>query len=70
MSSNFQTLNTVERRFKRRQYKRKVGLREYFRATDHFYYAVKRQFRRKNLATDFLFNRRSTVFHIFDRVIT
>ena len=28
--------STVERRFKRRQYKRKVSLREYSRATDNF----------------------------------
>ena len=41
--------STVERRFKRRRYKRKVSLREYFRASDHFYYVVKSQFRRKNL---------------------
>ena len=50
---------TVERRFKRRRYKRKVSLREYFRAIDHFDYVLKSQFRRKNrfrrkiVATDF-----------------
>ena len=61
-------LNTVERRFKRRRYKRKVSLREYFRASGHFYYVVKSQFRRKNLILEkkswlpiFLLNRRSTV---------
>ena len=35
-------VSTVERRFTRRRYRRKVGLREYFRATDHFYNALKK----------------------------
>ena len=40
--------STVERRFKKRRYERKVSLREYSRATDHFDYVLESQFRRKN----------------------
>ena len=32
--------STVERRFMRRRYRRKVSLREYSRATDHFDYVL------------------------------
>ena len=39
--------STVERRFKRRRYKRKVNLRQYCRATGHFNYVMKSQFMRK-----------------------
>ena len=45
--------STVERRFKRRQYKRKVSLREYSRATDHFDYVLESQFRRKQVKLGF-----------------
>ena len=39
--------STVERRFKKRRYERKVSLREYSRATDHFEYVLESQFRRQ-----------------------
>ena len=41
-------LATVERRFKRRRYKRKVNLREFFWATDKFH-KIKSQFKRKSI---------------------
>ena len=40
--------STVEHRFKKHRYERKVSLREYSRATDHFDYVYESQFRRKN----------------------
>ena len=61
----------VERRLKRRRYKRKVSLREYSRATDYFDYVLESQFRRKNQFGRknrgyhfFLLNRCSTVFSL------
>ena len=41
--------STVERRFKKRRYERKVSLREYSRTTDHFDYVLESQFRRKKI---------------------
>ena len=40
--------STVKRRFKRRQYQRKVNLREDFWATNNFH-EIKRQFKRKSI---------------------
>ena len=54
--------STVEHRFKKHRYERKVSLREYSRATDHFDWR-KNRFRRKYRGYHFfLLNRRSTAF--------
>ena len=44
----FTYVNTVKRRFKRRRYKRKVDLREFFWATDNFQ-KIKSQYERKSI---------------------
>ena len=55
--------STVERRLKRRLYKRNVSLREYSRATDHFDYVFESQFRRKKSWLPFFFSKIDVPLH-------